>query len=595
MLSEGQSMIPGKLRNKLSYRSNLALSLALTGSLAAACSGNLETQGQQTAVGTVEPGFGAGSLSNPSGPTNQGTPGVPSVPSPGATVVNVDNCNSASPPLSAQLRRLSETQVRNSIVDIFGDIFPDELWPQFEDGARLLGMNTLADTLQVNSINLERHYDAVRGIVQTLLRSHGEFQACAQDQQSACVDAMIESYGRRIWRRPLTLDERNRFSNAHQTYDDNESKLEFAFNVLLVGSDFLFRSETGGIAAQAGGERSLDNYEVASFLSYAVWNSTPDDALLDLASQDAGLGAEQLTQTLDRMLADPRANTALVELYKDYLKLDLVLKREKDEVLGFTSAARDDLLRSVELTLGSRIGSDVPLMSVFGGSTYFMNNATASFFNEQVAQSEFSPVDTNANERDGVLNHPAFLSVHSTRSSSGIVQRGVFTLEQLLCQHLPDPPDDISTAEPPPGLDPERTSERELLTITHSSKPECLGCHQFIDPAGFGFEHFDAAGRYRTTEKQDVAIDATGELAGVGSYTTSAEFSRALVASERMKACVTQRFLEHYMGQELESNSCALQRYRALLANEEDSVYGLLRALVQLPSFLSRNQSEVNQ
>ena len=112
---------------------------------------------------------------------------------------------------------------------------------------------------------------------------------------------------------------------------------------------------------------------------------------------------------------------------------------------------------------------------------------------------------------------------------------------------------------------------------------------------GFGFEHFDAAGRYRTTEKQDVAIDATGALDGIGSYTTSAEFSRALVASERMKACVTQRFLEHYMGQELESNSCALQRYQALLANEEDSVYGLLRALVQLPSFLSRNQSEVNQ
>lgn len=523
-------------------------------------------------------------------------PNVPGLSEPvdgDVPAANTRDCSAGGATLTPQLRRLSETQIQNSVVDIFGDIFSEDAWPNFEDGARLIGMNTLADKLQVNSLNLERHYDATRGIVATLLTEHPEFQSCVAEAQPDCVSELTRDYGRRVWRRPLTSEEQGRFDSELNAFDDNAARLEFVFNVLLVSSEFLFRSETGAAAGEAGVR--LNNFELVSFLSYATWNSTPDDVLLDLATQGEPLTAQQLEGELDRMLEDPRATIALVDLYADFLKLDLVLERDKDESFGLTGPVRAELLASAELMLSAGISEQGPMMSVFGGREFFVSEATAPFFNQPTATPELAPVEIDSTERSGLLNHPAFLTVHSTRSSSGIVKRGVFALEQLLCQHLPDPPADISTLEPPQDLDPDTTSERELLMATHSAQPSCIGCHQFIDPAGFGFEHFDAAGRYRTTEKQNVEIDASGQLDGVGSYQTSADFSRALVGSERMKDCVTRRFLEHYVGQELEADSCSTERFASLLAEQDDTTFGLLRALVQLPSFSSRALMEDSQ
>lgn len=503
------------------------------------------------------------------------------------------SCAAQNELLMPQLRRLSQLQIRNSLTDIFGDIFLESVWPDLEDGAKLIGMNTTADRLNVNSLNFERLYDASRLIVARILDHSADLQSCIASSSDDCVGPTVRELGLKLWRRPMSESEFDSLAAQFSLFADNRQTLEYSLNALLLSSNFLFRSELG---VEQNGERVLTNYEIVSLLSYSIWNSTPDEVLLELAA-GAPLSSAQILNQVERMLQDPRATSALTEIYKDFLKLDLVLTREKAEAFHFDIDVRRGLLTSAERFLSERIVAGADFMQVFLGSDYFINEAIAPFFNLSTSGQALHSASADPNQRDGILNHPAFLGVHSTLAQSGIVKRGVFTLEQLLCQELPDPPGDVSTLPTPEEVNPEQTSERELLQITHSTQPGCMGCHQFIDPAGFGFENFDAVGRYRTEEKDGVPIDASGVLDGVGAsvitYQNSAEYSRALAGSAQMQNCVAQRFLEHYLSQSLHHDSCELEKYQTYLSSAgNNSVQGLLRALVRLESFTRRRAGQ---
>ena len=495
--------------------------------------------------------------------------------------------------LEPKLRRLSQTQIKNSIVDIFGDRFDAGIWPDMEDGAKLIGMNNTADRLNVNNLNMERLLETSKAVANTVLASESTVLACAQAVDDTCVQNVVQTYGKRLWRRPLSAAEVDEFAVALADITGNESQLEFAINALFMSANFLFRSEIGVLENNA---QALTNYEIVSILSYAVLNTTPDDILLTLADDVSPLSAQELQQQVARLLEDDRANAAMMEVYKDYLKLDLVLSRPKDDSFNFTDTVRADVLASAEQMLIDNIASGASAVGVFGGSDYYLNSNIDYLFNADVEHAALTKTTLDATERSGVLNHPAFLSVHSTLAKSGIVKRGVFALEQLLCQELPDPPDDVMPVPVPDGIDVLLTSERNLLQMTHSAQAACISCHQVIDPAGFGFENFDSIGRYRTVEKNVVAIDASGVLDNVGEhvlmYSTSAEYSEALMASPQMSGCVSRRFLENFLGQDLERNACELEKYQHHLSEGDGSVSALLSTLIQLESFGKRKQGQ---
>jgi hypothetical protein len=201
----------------------------------------------------------------------------------------------------------------------------------------------------------------------------------------------------------------------------------------------------------------------------------------------------------------------------------------------------------------------------------------------------------NPNERYGVLSHPAFLTSMSGQVSSGIVRRGVFTLEQLLCEHLPPAPADV-TPDPnlPPGFNPATASSREILSVTHSSQAACIGCHVKIDPAGFAFESFDAFGRFRTTERGSIPIDASGTLRGIDAnpitFSNSVGFLREIQQSPRFKSCMNEKFFEYITGFS-ESNSaqnCEKENFQRNLSEKPETKHSLLESLIELPSFTRR-------
>src|SRR5690606_3345486 len=178
--------------------------------------------------------------------------------------------------LEPKLRRLSEQQIMNSLRDIFGDIFVEDLRPNMEDGIKLIGMNTLADRLNINTINLERLYDSSRDLVKVILQRNSAVSECAKNTSTACVTTLLRDTGYQLWRRPLSAEELSELTGLLAQFKTNESALEFALNSLILSSNFLFRSEIG--EAQAG-VRVLDNYEIVTLLAYTIWNSAPDQTL----------------------------------------------------------------------------------------------------------------------------------------------------------------------------------------------------------------------------------------------------------------------------------------------------------------------------
>lgn len=494
--------------------------------------------------------------------------------------------------LEPKLRRLTEAQIMNSLRDIFGDIFTEELRPNMEDGVKLIGMNTLADRLNVNTINLERLYDSSRELVRELIERHTTIKQCSQDSSATCVTTLLNEYAPKLWRRPVTTQERTEFTSQFAALGSNKNALEFTFNSLILSSNFLFRSEIGDLQ---DGVRVLDNYEVVTLLAYSIWNSTPDDTLLTLAQKSTPLTVAELQTQVDRMFASPKANAAMLEIYRDFLKLEMALVNKKADELGFTDVVRQDLTTSAERMLSDKIRADAPFMDVFTGNRFYVNKNVAPFFNTNSSSEQLESSFDSA-ERFGILNHPIFLAAHSTLTHSGIIKRGVFTLEQLLCERLGSPPTNIESDEVPEQVDPATTSERVLLQLTHSSRPGCNGCHQYIDPAGFGFENFDVVGRHRTVEKEVVRIDASGVLKTASgtelTYSNSAEYAAQLVGSEQMSQCVSRRFLEHYLSQELQSNSCELTKYHNELETRGHTVKSLLDAVIRLESFTKRKQMQ---
>lgn len=504
------------------------------------------------------------------------------------TFTEAASCEIQEELLAPKLRRLSEQQVRNSIESVFGEIFANDIWPDLEDGARLIGMNSTADKLNINNLNFERLYEMVKSVSATLL-SEQSLTTCINAASSDCVTQWVSDYGIRLWRRPLTSAEVEGLNGGIATFTTNEQRLAFAIHSLLLSSNFYFRSEIGSLN---DGLAQLTNYEMVSLLSYALVNTTPDDVLLALAEQSEPLSSEQLRAQAERLLALPAANSAMVSVYKDYLKLDLVLSRPKADYLGFNDQVRADVLASAELTLADKIAENQSITDVFLGDSFYVNSNIAYLFGTTTASANLTEVSLSGSERQGLLNHPAFLAVHSTLATSGIVKRGVFTLEQLLCQELPDPPGDVMPQPIPEGVNPETTSERDLLQITHSAQTACIGCHQVIDPAGFGFENFDVIGRYRTVEKDNVPINASGSLSNIGettlAFNNSAEYANVLAGSTQMRACVSRRFLESFLGQDVSMQSCEVKKYQRLLSEEGGNVLDLLYALIELESFSKR-------
>jgi hypothetical protein len=322
-----------------------------------------------------------------------------------------------------------------------------------------------------------------------------------------------------------------------------------------------------------------------------IWASLPDDTLLNAAENGELSTPDQISSQARRMLADARAQTAMLSFYDQWLGLRMLDTTNKDAAVFPTyddtlkNSMREETRRFVANVLWQGDGS---LTSLFTSNESFVNGPLAALYgvNGPADAGTWTKVALDPAQRAGILTQASMLASFARPDESSPVKRGKWVRVRLLCQDLPDPPADI----PPLPAPREGTSTRERFA-EHTSNPGCSDCHSMIDGIGFGLEQYDGIGRVRTMDR-GVAVDTRGEMTKTGDidepFSGGAELAALLARSERARDCVATQWLRYSMGREEEKDdTCSLVKARESFKASGGDLRELVIAITQTDAFLN--------
>lgn len=328
-------------------------------------------------------------------------------------------------------------------------------------------------------------------------------EADLPEARGARIREFCERFVTIAFRRPLTDDDKKRFVTDRLAGVREDAGVRRVVMMALLSPRFLYREH---------GHGGFDDHAVASWLSFALWDSLPDDPLLAAAATGELNSREQIAAQVDRMLADPRTLAKLREFARDWLQLDQVAALTKDAAVypEFDARLTSDLRTSLELFIDEVLASpDASLRRLLLDNHWYVNDRLARFYGlESPPPGGFAKVASVAADgqgRAGLLLHPFMLSRFAYVDTSSPIHRGVFIVRTILGRSLKAPPDNVEP-EPPDAEQVKTTRDR---VAAQTSAATCQGCHAAINGLGFTLEHFDAVGRYRKTESER-PIDASG-------------------------------------------------------------------------------------
>jgi hypothetical protein len=311
-----------------------------------------------------------------------------------------------------------------------------------------------------------------------------------------------------------------------------ESGVEMALRALLASPEFLFRIERDPSGVAAGSPYEVSDAALASRLSFFLWSSSPDDALLSRA----GDGALKVPATLDRevrrMLADPRAETLATNFAGQWLHLRnlAVARPDNRQFPDFDENLRQSFARETELLVAEVLQHDRPATELLTANYTFLNERLARHYGiANVYGDHFRKVDLSGHpERTGVLGHGGVLTVTSYANRTSPVLRGKWVLESIVGMPPPPPPPNVPPLpDAPAGARPQSMRER---MVAHRRNAACASCHQLMDPIGLPLENYDAVGRWRTRDEGQTTLDVSGNLPGGQTFDGVAGLRAALVA-----------------------------------------------------------------
>jgi hypothetical protein len=393
----------------------------------------------------------------------------------------------------------------------------------------------------------------------------------------ACGEMLVRGFGRRAFRRPLTTSELERFDGLFRsslTAWGFDRATELVVAALLTSPQFLYRPDLGGSNASEHGLRLVSGFEMASRLSYFLWGTQPDDELLAQAEAGTLDTAEGVAASATAMMADARARDGVETFFRQWLGLDELNSIIKDTAAfpgydnSFNARWRSSVLHFVDDIM---VGGDGSLSSLFTSDRVFLDESLAPVYNANpdlaVSAAGFAAFSSPDGPRAGLLSQPGLMAMLANPDQNSPIRRGVFVRERLLCQPISPPPPDLMVEAPNP--DPNLTT-RERFAV-HTENESCANCHVLIDPIGFGFEHYDALGRYRSAEN-GLPVDATGELlytgdeAVEGTFNGALELSQKLAQSQSVQHCAVDNLFRYAMGRRVgPEDGCVVEDARNTL------------------------------
>ena len=490
-------------------------------------------------------------------PAPSGEAWASAVPTPTVTA-----CQSA--PAAPAFHRLSRTEYHNSVNQLLGTRLP--LRERLPADPLVYGFDNNGD-LAVSAPLVQRYLDVAELAVSQALADPGTRAAlvpCALDKDHGCARQVLSSFLPRAFRRPITSAE----LEEHLGYVEvcNESRLAgvgCALQAALVDPAFLFRTEllsanAGTCSAQAplAGEATITQAALAARLSFFLTASAPDQRLLDLAHyqklDDPAVIEAEVNRLLDSAEQSRFTRPLRESLPVHWLGLDSLEAAAPSPALhpAFDEEVRSAMAAESRLFFAEILRQNRSALELLRADFTFANERLAAHYAlPGVRGSEMRLVDTTGTIRGGVLGQASLLTITSSSENTSIALRGRWVLQNLLCTPMSDPP--AGAEEMIPAPDPALGLTRRQSLQQRTGGPPCSGCHNLINPLGFGLEIFDATGAERSRDAHGRPIDASGVLPSGQRFETTAELLALLQKDPRFPRCLTEKMLVAALGRQL--------------------------------------------
>lgn len=491
------------------------------------------------------------------------------------------------------IRRLTRAQYENSLRDILvGVKLPSVELPP--DGSRE-GFENLADTQP--PLDPAMYAAAAKQIAAAAAAQGGPFLFCPPDggdNPDSCGQQSLALLQVRLFRGIVTNDEMVGLSEGFASdlaQDGFTVALENAIASLLSAEGFLLLREPFGTPVEGQpGVVKLQGFELAARMSYFLWNTTPDDELMEAANADelddlAGIDAQ-----LDRMLADPRARAAVAHMDEQWLYMHHLAGGEDEDIPSALRASMRE--EAARLFAHVVFDGEHTLASLLTTPMAFPDAALADLYEVGAPAQDFAATQLDPARRPGVLTRAGWLTIGGRKGRYSPFMRGLRLLDSLFCLEFPPPPPDVSTELPDP-LPPDATTRDLYDTIL--AEPQCASCHLPAHMLGYGFEHLGVLGVWQDVEN-GTPVDARGEVLASGAdisgeFDGAAELTQMLAGSRSVHDCTARKHYMYGLGRLLgEADDCGLTALQAEFFAGGGDLQALLRAIVRSDGFRHRRE-----
>ncbi len=535
----------------MTWKQRLGSGSVLLAALCVACVGQIDEP-------TERAGSGPGTTG---GPGSSGTTDRPAVCAEGVCVQG------------SALARLTRAQYANSVRQLLGSAVVLDVThlPQDHAAAEIFSSN---ESVSASADDVDR-YSAIAEDLAAAADLKALLACDVTSGDKACAEQLVRDLGEKAYRRPVSPEEVTAYAELYDGVrgegDSFEDATRLIIATMLQSPSFLYLVEQGGSDAP----RQLDGREVAVRLAYFLWREAPDAALLAAATAgklDNKAGVEAAARG---MMDDPRFDRAIREFFGEWLGLGQLdgLGRDPAQYPQFgdslISAMQEETERFAVHVFRNDSGSQKALLS-----------ASYSIVNPELAQlygvtpqkaSGFAQVELP--NRSGILTQPSVLTATATEGFTTPIFRGIFIRTRVLCHSLAPRPANVdeAIAEIEKTLSPNMDDRARLTALT--GQGECAGCHLLTNQIGFGFEHYDAIGSFRTKDYSGAPVDPSATIEGGSEeyatdvdapYDDALQMTQALASSESVGQCLTLQWLRYALGRDARGEASSMdQAYNA--------------------------------
>jgi hypothetical protein len=509
-------------------------------------------------------------------------------------LLSATDCIGKKDPGWVTLRRLNRAEYNNTVRDLLGvDFHPADDFPADDVG---YGFDNVGDVLSLPPLLLEKYLAAAEEIIARALarpETRRRILICrpTEETQVQCARKILSNFARQAYRRPLVPAEVERLAGfvklARSQGDSFEKGIELGLQAILVSPHFLFRVERD---PRPGPEdvHPVNEYELATRLSYFLWSSMPDDELFRQAER------QTLRKNLDaqvrRMLQDGKSR-ALVENFAGQWLQTRNLKTaapDPGQFPNFDEALRSAMLTETEMFFEAVLREDRSVLEFLDAPFSFVNERLAKHYGIPGVQGDqFRRVSLAASQRGGILTQASILTITSNPTGTSPVKRGKWILENIL-----------GTPPRPPPPDAGRLNEEKAVVLSgslrqrmeqHRTNPTCASCHERMDPLGFGLENFDGIGAWREYDGR-FPIDPSGKLPAGQSFQGPTDLKGILMnKKDDFSRCLAEKMLTYALGRGVEhSDRCVVDQIARELARNDYKFSSLVHGVARSDPFQMR-------